>query len=352
MFCPKCGKPADVEGLCDDCFLEGFTLFEVPQVIEAKICAKCPSYKVGDAWVETRLETYEELVRKAADKAIIPLIKINKKATKPKIEINANFINPNILKGKVTVRAFIGDRKVTRDADIEIRIRKETCDMCSRIAGGYYEGVVQVRAEGRFPTQQEVNKCLKIIEKTFERAQKSGDRLAFITDVFPLPEGADVYVGSITCGRQASRAIIDEFSGTVLESPKLVGVKDGKDLYRITFAVRIPNLAPGDIVLMHGKPVLVEKISRRISGIDLLTGYSTSVADEEEPGKIAHRSDAVKTVLVSDEGDSVQVLDPDTYQAVTIKKPAFLKKSPGEDVWALHIKEGLYLLPGGRGEQE
>ena len=68
MFCPKCGRETEEEGLCKACFAEKYVVFEVPQVIEVKICAKCPSYKIGDAWVDTSLQTYEELVKKATIK--------------------------------------------------------------------------------------------------------------------------------------------------------------------------------------------------------------------------------------------------------------------------------------------
>lgn len=338
--------------MCKACFLEKYVVFEVPQVLDVRICAKCPSYRVGSAWVDTNLKTYEELAKRATAKTVKLALTVSKEVSKPQILLDSEFINPNILKVHVTVNGEIHGRTVSTEADVEARIRKETCDVCSRIAGGYYEGIVQIRAQDRFPTKQEVEKCLKIIEDTIIRAVKAGDRLAFITDVFPLPEGADIYIGSSICSRQASRAIVDEMGGTVIESPKLVGAKEGKDLYRITFSVRLPDIVAGDIVRMHGHPVLVEKVGKRISGTDLVSGFSTSVSEDTRLEKIASRSEAVKTVLVSEDADSVQILDPVTYESLTIKKPEFLSKSPGEEVWAIKTNEGVFLLPGGgRGKE-
>ena len=251
QFCPKCGRETQEEGLCQACFAEKYVVFELPQVMEVRICAKCPSYKIGDAWVDTSLQSYEELVKKATNKTVRLALVVNKEVSRPQITVVPEFTGPQILRVHVRVTGDIGNRPVATDADVEVRVRKETCDVCSRIAGGYYEGTIQIRAKDRFPSKEEVKRCLKIVENTIVRAAKSGDRLAFITDVFPLPEGADVYIGSSTCGRQASRAIIDEFGGTVTEAPKLVGCKDGKDLYRITFAVRLPDIVAGDIVKMQ-----------------------------------------------------------------------------------------------------
>ena len=353
LFCPKCGRETEEEGLCAACFAERYVVFEVPQVVEVRVCAKCPSYKVGDAWVEMGGPvTFEELVKKAASKTVRLALAVNKEVRDPQITVVPEPVSPYVLNVRVAVAGEIGGRPVATEAVVEARVRRETCDICSRLAGGYYEGIIQVRAQDRFPTKEEVGQCLKIIENTIVRAAKAGDRLAFITDVFPLPEGADVYVGSSTCARQASRAIIDGLGGTVLEAPKLVGAKMGKDLYRITFAVRLPNIVAGDIVKMRGRVVLVERLGKKVAGTDLATGQATSAPEDVPLEKIADRSEAVKTVLVSEDADTVQVLDPVTYAAITIRRPAFLKRAPGEEVWAVKTPEGVFLLPGGsRGKE-
>jgi nonsense-mediated mRNA decay protein 3 len=241
---------------------------------------------------------------------------------------------------------------VKTEAEVEVRVRKETCDVCSRIAGGYYEAIVQIRAQGRLPTKKEVERCLKLADDIMVKAERSGDRLAFVSDVMELPEGTDIYIGSTACGRQMARAIVDDMGGTIIESPKLVGAKEGKGLYRVTFAVRLPSIVRGDIVRMHGSLVLVEKVGRRISGTDLGNGFSTSIETEEEPEKVASAGEATSTVLVSEDANSVQILDPVSYAPITIKRPAFLSKKPGEDVRVIKTREGVFLLPGGsRGEE-
>jgi len=347
LFCPRCGKETEAEGLCNACFADKYVVFQVPQVLDVKICARCPSYRVGEAWVQTSLDQYEDLAKKAAAKTVRLALSVSKEVDGPQITVVPEFVGPYILKVHVTVTGAIEGRPVSTSAEVEARIRKETCDICSRIAGGYYEGIIQIRAENRAPTKIEVERCLKIIENTFVRAAKSGDRLAFITDVFPLPEGADVYVGSNTCARQACRAIVDDTGGSLLESPKLVGAVGGKGVYRVTFAVRLPEIIAGDIVKMRNQIVLVEKVGKRISGIDLATGHSTSAPEDEKLEKIASRTGARLAIIVSEEGDSIQILDPDTYQSVTIRKPLFLKAAPGEEVPVIKTGQEIFILPGG-----
>jgi nonsense-mediated mRNA decay protein 3 len=352
LFCPRCGKETEQEGLCRACFLEKYVVFEVPRVVEVSICARCPSYRVGELWVSTRLKTYEDLAKKAASKNIRLLLKVNKEVREPSVSITSEFVNPNILRARVAVEGSIEGRAVRTEAEVEARIRKETCDVCSRIAGGYYEAIVQIRAQGRLPSKKELHRCLKIADDAIAKAEKSGDRLAFVSDVAELPEGTDVYVGSTASARQIARAIVDDMGGTIIESPKLVGARGGKGLYRVTFAVRLPGIVPGDIVKMHGSLVLVEKVGRRISGTDLATGFSTSIQAVDEPEKVSSASEAMSTVLVSGDEGSVQILDPVTYAPLTIKRPAFLNKKPGEDVRVIKTRDGVFLLPGGsRGEE-
>ena len=59
---------------------------------------------------------------------------------------------------------------------------------------------------------------------------------------------------------------------------------------------------------MRGQVVLVEKLGKRISGVDLSNGQPTSAPEDVKLVKISDRSKAIKTVLVS--GDSK--LRPDT----------------------------------------
>lgn len=333
--------------------MEKYVVFEVPQVVEVKICSQCPAFKVGQQWISTKLKTYEELAKKATIKNLRLALNINKDVKEPKVHITSEFFNPNILKAHVSVEGSIEGRDVKTEAEVEVRIRKESCNICSRISGGYYESIIQIRAEGRLPTKRELKRCLKIADDVIAKAEKAGDRLAFVSDVMELPEGTDIYMGSTACGRQISRAIADEMGAVITESPKLVGAnKEGKGIYRVTFAVRLPVIVQGDIVRMHGSLVQVEKVGRRISGTDLANGFSTSVDAEDKPEKVGNVSDAMSTVLVSEDGNSVQILDPISYVPLTIKKPAFLNKKPGEDVKVIKTNDGVFLLPGGRHGEE
>jgi nonsense-mediated mRNA decay protein 3 len=231
--------------------------------------------------------------------------------------------------------------------DTEVRISWETCDTCSRISGGYFEGIVQIRADKRLPTQEELDRCREIAQDVAARSREKGERLAFIAKVVELDEGIDIYVGLSKLGKQICRTITDAFGGRFSESPKLVGQKNGEDLYRITFAIRLPEFVRGDIISADDTVVEVQSCGKHVSGIDLETGrrFIENFNDLMDIKKLGRRQDAIPAVLVAEEDKVIQVLDPETYETVTVKRPEFLSAEPGSEIRIVKTVKGIYVLP-------
>jgi nonsense-mediated mRNA decay protein 3 len=148
-------------------------------------------------------------------------------------------------------------------------------------------------------------------------------------------------------GKQICRAIIDVYGGKFLESPKLVGQKNGVDLYRITFALRLPEFVKGDIISVGDKFIEVQNCGKHVSGIDLETGkrFMENFNDLIDVKKLSRKQDAVPAVLVADEERTIQVLDPDTYETITIKRPEFLSAEPGNEVKIVKTTRGIFVVP-------
>jgi nonsense-mediated mRNA decay protein 3 len=247
----------------------------------------------------------------------------------------------------IDAKAYIKGVPIDTALDTEVRINWETCDTCSRISGGYFEGIVQIRADKRIPTHEELERCGSIAENVVVRAHGKGDRLAFIAKIEELPEGIDLYVGSTKLGKQICRAIIENFGGKFIESPKLVGQKNGVDLYRITFALRLPEFVRGDIISVDDTVIEVQRCGKHMTGIDLETGkrFIENFNDLMEVKKLSRRQDAVSAVLVADEGKTIQVLDPYTYETVTVKRPEFLGVEPGNEIKIIKTVKGIFVVP-------
>ena len=342
--CPVCGRPTkhQIDGRCRNCFLETVTLASIPLVIHANICPMCGSVKKGKHWEDPNYEI-EYLMRDV----IKQKLKIDFQAHDVTTSISLTNSNASIYRAQITVTADIKGVKAESQLNTEVRISKETCDACSCMAGGYYEAIVQIRAEGRFPDEHEQQQMVKLIDRVVERQNQRGDRFAFISNAQELPEGTDIYLGSNSTARQAVRTAVERFGCTYSESPTLAGKKDGKDIYRVTYSLRLPRLVPGDIINVGKDTVLVNRSAKMTNGLYLESGLEFSEHTDrlKNANKVADVDEAENAVVVSVEHDMVQVMHPSTFKQVTIKKPVHFTGTGGEDVRVILMEEIIFILP-------
>jgi nonsense-mediated mRNA decay protein 3 len=343
LFCPKCGNEAELfyDNVCGKCFIGNKKLIECPEVVSVRICPTCGSVFKKGKW------SLKEDERQTVIDCVKDNLNVNKEASDLELTLSPKQLDYSRYRVNIEARATIREVPIEDAKDTEVRITWETCDTCSRISGGYFEGIVQIRADKRIPTKEELKKCLAIAEEVAARAQEKGDRLAFIAKTEKLEEGIDLYVGLTKLGKQICRAIIEAFGGRFMESPKLVGQKNGEDLYRITFGLRLPEFVKGDIIEVDDKVILVQSCGKHVSGTDVETGrrFIENFESLMEVRKLGRREDAVPAVLVVDEGKTIQVLDPHTYETVTIKRPEFLSAEQGDEVKIIKTSKGLFVLP-------
>jgi len=343
LFCPKCGNDTDIfyDNVCRQCFIGNKKLLECPHVVYGRICPSCDSVFRKGRWQSGGRE--EDIV--------ISLVKenleINRDATSVELSLTPKQLDYSRYRIHVEARAQIKGAPIDAALDTELRISWETCDTCSRISGGYFVGIVQIRADKRLPTNDELTKCMSIAEEVAQRSREKGDRLAFIAKTEEIEGGIDMYVGSIKLGKQICKGVMEIFGGKFAESPKLVGQKNGVDLYRITYALRLPEFVRGDIIGVDGAVIEVQTCAKHVSGIDLETGrrFLENFNNLMNVKKLGRREDAVSAVLVSDEGRTIQVLDPHTYETITVKRPEFLSVEPGNEIKIVKTEKGIFVLP-------
>ena len=342
ITCPKCGRECDrfFDSVCKDCFFETFKLFDLPLVLHVRVCSGCGAYFHKSKWED--IGNLEEAVLKAIENALF----IHSEAGDVEIYLEPREVTPFIYVVRAEVDAVVRGEPIHAVAETEVRIQRTACDMCSRESGGYFEAIIQIRAAGRFPTEEERKRCSAIAREAMESMRKKGDRLAFISCVLEQKEGFDLYMGSMNASRQVCRLITSELGGNFSESPTLIGMKDGKNLYRITFAVSLPEFRAGDVIRFRGRIIQIRSSGKKVNGISLEDGSRFISTPEELKGaeKIANIEDAVLTVLVSIEENAILVLDPETYETVAIKKPMSFNAEAGSEIPVLKTAYGIFAL--------
>jgi nonsense-mediated mRNA decay protein 3 len=333
--CPSCGERS--YGLCERCLAQSHTIPAIPSFLSIQVCPTCSDHFFKGRWVNE--DTYG-----AVANAIVEALKID--PDEATIKLSLNQISPTIIHAHVEIDTF-QTRGSYESFDVDVRVNRVACDRCSRISGGYYESKVQIRADHRTPERAELDRALKIAKTTVDLAQKT-DRLAFIAKTIWLKAGLDLYVGTVKAARRIVRAILREMGGTLNDSAKLTGRRDGKDVYRVTFVVRLPEFPIGTIILSRQHMYEICSTISTSNAVDLETGYRTTLNAEELRAAelVGTRSDAKRTVLVTVDGDEVHLLDPETYVSLTIKKPPYISKEDGgKEVKVVKTQEGVFILP-------
>jgi len=328
LFCPECGRETSefYDNRCRDCFQKSVTLLECPPVIKIRICPVCGAYHTAGKWIEA--PGMKEMFLSEISRSV----KAHPDAKDIKLDFYEEELDPSRYLVHISISAVISGLDISATADTEIRIKRDTCDACSRIAGGYYAGILQLRADHRHITEEEIERCIQLADHRLNKLTSKGDRFAFISKIEELKEGVDLYIGSISACKQVGNAITKELGGTSAISSSLVGKKDGEDLYRVTCAVRLPEFVRGDVVSMLGRVIEVTHQDKQIHGTDLSDGVKASFDAAVPAVRLGSRAGAVTAVLVAIEKDTVQVLDPETYETVLLKAPAFLHAEAGSDV--------------------
>jgi nonsense-mediated mRNA decay protein 3 len=330
MFCVECGleKPfAELRhGVCADCYVKKTTLAKVKDHVDLEVCVHCNSRKRGEIWVPGHgaLEpVVEEAVREAIEWA--------KVVEKARLVVDVQPEDERNFTVKIVASGVAEGVPFETPLATRSRVKNGTCVRCSRIQGGYYEAIVQVRASSR-PMELEEKRAIKALASRFiERIVADGDRNAFVLRDEDADRGLDVYMGTTNAARMLAKAISNDYGGKITEHAKTVGQKDGLDLVRMTFAVRLPEYRAGDVVVLKDGLGRVTSIGQKtVQVADLRTGRVRHVERAEtERATVLAPKDARDAVVVSQSSGELQLLDPWTYATVSVLRPEGLDVAGG-----------------------
>lgn len=342
-ICHRCGQPT-VEGLCPKCTLEVTKLASCPDVVEVVICSVCSSRQIKGRWQLPDSSTVEDLAYQAAEEAIC----LHEELADPHIEIDLRKIGATRYQADIDIQGIFRGQSASEHCEIPIRIKMVACERCSRMAGKYFESTVQLRANAaRSMTQKEIDECKKIAQDMADSGYRGGDNLSFIQEIKEVKGGLDIILGSTQLGRRMARAIMERYGGKLLETAKLVGKKDSRDLYRSTLLVRFPKLKRGDIVSYRGSLYSVAGFVGKTTLISSLReGRRCSMSEEssETVEVLGNKSDAKAAMVISEDEDVLEIMDPDTYQTALAARPRDLPVKPGEEVMVVRTADGFIVL--------
>lgn len=362
QFCPRCGDPvarpddANLPGgardsdalLCDDCYFEDFELVDAPERIEVLVCSQCGAVQRGNRWVDVDADDYTDI---AIDETAESL-GVHVDAREVTWGVEPEQVDQNTIRMHATFTGFIRDTPLQEEVTVPVYIARGTCDRCGRIAGDYWNALVQVRGTNRTPTTGEMDRAETIAREYIAEREATGDRNAFITSAKRGDSGLNIKISANQMGEAIAHRIVREFGGSVSAAETLTTEDgDGNELYRVTFVARLPEFTPGDVVDFDDGdgPVLVTSAHGNLKGVRVETGERYEASHEEgiapDGRKLGDRADVEETTLVAVEDDrAVQVLDPETFESKTVPRPDYMDTDATE-VPVLRSRAGLHVLP-------
>ncbi len=346
MFCPRCGSEDQelYKGICTSCFVKEAKIISIPQDLEVTICAHCSSLLKGIKWEDSELSE-EELVTLA----VMGNYETPSYAQDLELSVEILTIRGSIYECIIHAEGNVMGTRIIEEHTTNVKIKKGACPDCSKYASGYFESVIQIRADKRFPSPKELQTIDQIIRAKISSLSVK-NRMAYVSDVSVIKEGVDYYIGSYKAARKLTTAVKDIMGGVVQESPRLVGrdKSRGKDLYRIWISIRLPDFQKDDFIEY-------EKRKGQVKGFD---GKKIILNDLESPSvwsvlwkeynkiKVVARSSDLKTTSVTSKTPkTIQILDPDTYQPVDINiNDEISDLEIGDEVKVVEIEGILYIL--------
>jgi nonsense-mediated mRNA decay protein 3 len=360
-FCPRCGddvperpeplpgKPRDRDAaLCDACYFEQFEMVDAPERIEVLVCAQCGAVHRGNRWVDVGARDYTDI---AVDE-VTEALGIHLEAEQVQWGVDPEQVDQNTIRMHCTFSGVVRDTFVEEQVVVPVKVSRGTCERCGRIAGGSYAGEVQIRAEDRTPTSEEQERAVDIAHEMVEDREDKGDREAFVTEVDETKDGTNIKLSTNKLGRELSRRVTRKMGGDFEEYATLVTEdSDGNEVYRVTFSVRLPRYRPDEIIDPEDGdgPVLVTSVTGNLKGVRLTSGdrYEAQFEAEDAPEatRLGTREDAKETTVVAVEDEhAVQVLDPETYETVSIARPDFFD-ADADSVQVLKSLSGVHMVP-------
>ncbi|MDI6707653.1 MAG: 60S ribosomal export protein NMD3 [Candidatus Thermoplasmatota archaeon] len=228
-LCIVCGKRAELyNNLCENCFRARTKLVIVPEIFNTVICAHCNSILLGKKWL--KFENLSSGVARVIEKNI----EWNELSKERKLNFKFDF-KTEIADVKILAEGTILGLKLETIENAKIKLKKATCIACSKRFGGYYESIVQIRSYTGRLSKEQINESLSSVKNIVA----TYDTNTFLTKYEELPEGLDLYLSTTAIGRKVAAAIAKKYNAKIKISRALVTRRAGRNIYRVTFSVRI-----------------------------------------------------------------------------------------------------------------
>ncbi|RLG14437.1 MAG: hypothetical protein DRN66_01975 [Candidatus Nanohalarchaeota archaeon] len=221
-FCPNCGKETLElhESLCRDCYAQKFKKNIFKKKMNISIC-KCTRLGYNQQWKKNI--TLDDFIKSIIEKE---LKAIYKNYDEYGFSFDKKEMQDSIV---VYVKAEKNKIKIA-EYTYHFRIKNRMCPVCSSEKKGYYEAVLQLRAD-----KNVLNDFVNIVDNIV--ASYKGQN-SFAKIVGQKSNAVDMHLGTKKILDKIKKEISSKYKIETKASYSLYKVKDGREIYRTTLLIR------------------------------------------------------------------------------------------------------------------
>lgn len=343
MYCVDCGKEKPIfrEGSCLECYVKNHEFIKGPEIFHIPVCSYCDAYKYKNTW---KKESFEKIVGRYVKNAF----SFNPELQNVHINIECHDKEDTIF-CKVDFTGEIDDETVSEEHYIEVRLKPNVCDVCSKQFGGYHEAILQIRPEQKKLSIEKKDTIQRFVISLIQQMQEKGNRHVFLTDMGKKHGGLNFFISE----KQAAYAIIkkiqEEFGGDIHVSSKNVGMKDGKQVYRYTYLVRLLPFEKEDVFKLNDEYFFVLNARGSQLHVINLKDHSDMFATASDLRNAIFIDTAENLsftpIIINETESEFQLMHPKSYEIFFIKKPIG-QKQYSTNLKILQINEYFFIEPG------
>mgnify|MGYP002344076231 CR=1 FL=1 len=340
MFCVKCGKEERTyDSLCSSCYLQSNRFTQLPDHLDLQQCAHCDDYLMDKRWSH-----YDNELDAIYDHVAAHLL-VRKDAIVRDLDIEAEEIDRKSYRVHVVATLAHEDLEAVEETETIVRVKRNVCPKCNKIQGNYYESIVQVRPTGKRFSDDEREDILRRATSYINAASKES-RDAFMAKAMQAHGGYDLYISTIALGKTLARELVSMYGAEYKESSSLQGRKDGMDIYRVTYLVRLPPYRVRDIVEIDGKLYLVHSTGPQSAKLrNLKHGDNLTVSNDHlrDVKVIGTKDDVMEAVVLGEGRRELQLMHPVSFATIEVRKPQGFERTG--DAVKVFLHEGeVYII--------
>lgn len=336
--CVKCGlRPAVSGGLCEECVSESIQV-RLKDEISVIECRKCGAIQVGKFWHDT-----------LQPESLGPEIKSHLLLNAPRLKLDNVLTDSVDLEGEtITGHLSLEDAQgmlIEKSFNFPLTVGHQSCPRCNRISGSSFEAIVQLRTMLDTPSTA----FSAITDKIRKHARAAENRKSqeYILKETKVRGGLDIYLGSRTLAEKIVHMAADAVLCNVVRTKKNFTRKDGQDIYRYTYLVRLMDIPRGKGIYVNEKEYIVVEATSSIA--KLFDPVSNQIVEFKQ-GDFFRRRIRVSQNSGTNEYAEVLHCTPDGF---TIRNPdgsesrilSSQKCKEGEKVELLSYRGKFYYLP-------